>query len=212
LDQWAQQWRRRSARGEVYFVRYADDGVACFQYRGEGRRFWRELAERLEQFGLKLHPQKTRLIEFGRFASSNRKARGEGKPESFDFLGFTHVCARRRSDGRFTVRRLTIAKRQRKKLKEIRAWLKRNRAIPVADQGRYVGSVIRGAIQYFGVPGNSAALCAFRTEICKSWLRALRRRSQKAAKLTWDRFNQLVRQWVPSIRLVHPYPNERLHV
>jgi RNA-directed DNA polymerase len=189
LDQWAQQWRRRSARGEVHLVRYADDGVACFQYRGEGQRSWRELAQRLERFGLKLHPQKTRLIEFGRFASSNRKARGAGKPESFDFLGFTHVCARRRSGGRFTVRHLTIAKRQRSKRKEVRAWLMDNRAIPVADQGHYIGSVIRGAVQYFGVPGNSGALNAYRTEICKSWLRALRRRSQKASKLTSDRFN-----------------------
>ena len=212
LDQWAHQWRRHTARGEVYFVRYADDMVACFQYRGEGKRFWRELSERLERFGLKLHPHKTRLIEFGRFARSNRKARGEGKPESFDFLGFTHICARRRSDGGFALGRLTIAKRQRNKLKEVRGWLKRNRAIPVADQGRYIGSVIRGAVQYFGVPGNSGALRALRTEICKSWLHALRRRSQKAAKLTWDRFKQLVHQWVPSIRLVHPYPNERLHV
>jgi len=166
----------------------------------------------LERFGLKLHPQKTRRIEFGRLARSNRKARGEGKPETFDFLGFTHVCAQRRSDGRFTVRRLTIAKRQRNKLKEIRDWLKKNRCIPVAGQGRYIGSVIRGAIQYFGVPGNSGALHAFPTEICKSWLRALRRRSQEPAKLTWDRFKRIVSAWVPSIRLVQPYPNERLHV
>ena len=212
LDLWAQQWRKRSARGEVYFIRYVDDVVACFQYRDDGQRFWRELSRRLERFGLRLHPHKTRLIEFGRCAYLNRKARGERKPESFDFLGLTHVCAHRRSDGGFTVRRLTIAKRQRVKLKEVRERVMRNRSIPVVDQGRYIGAVIRGAIQYYGVPGNRRALEALRTEICKSWFRALRRRSQKATKLTWAKFGRLVRLWVPSIRLVHPYPSERLSV
>jgi len=212
LDQWAHQWRQRHAWGEMYIVRYADDVVVCFQYQGVGQRFWRELSERLEKFGLQLHPDKTRLIEFGRFAYANRKARGAGKPESFDFLGFTHVCGTRRSDGRFMLRRLTIAKRQRSKLKELRAWLMEHRSLPVAAQGQYLNAVIRGAINYFGVPGNRGALDAFRTEICKSWFRALRRRSQKAIKTTWEAFKNHVRAWLPSIRLVHPYPTERFGV
>lgn len=204
LDQWAHQWRRRHARGDVYLIRFADDIVACFQYRSDGQAFRRALEWRLNRFGLKLHPNKTRLIEFGRFAQSNRKQRGEGKPESFDFLGFTHVCARRRSDGGFTVLRLTIAKRQRAKLKEIRQWLKRNRCIPVSDQGRQIASILRGVINYFGIPGNRRAVDAFRTEIRKSWFWALRCHSQKATKLTWAKFQRLVRQWVPSVRVVHP--------
>ncbi|VAX11820.1 Retron-type RNA-directed DNA polymerase [hydrothermal vent metagenome] len=212
LDQWAHQWRERHSRGEVYLIRYVDDVVACFQYQSDGQAFQRALEQRLKHFGLNLHPGKTRLIEFGRFAQANRKHRGQGKPESFDFLGFTHVCARRRSDGKFTVRRITIAKRQRAKLKEIRQWLKRNLCIPVSDQGKYIARIIRGTMNYYGVPGNLQALNAFRTEICKSWFRALRRRSQKATKLTWDKFKRIVRDWVPSVRVIHPYPSERLCV
>jgi len=212
LDQWAHQWRGRHARGEVYLIRFADDLVAGFQYRQDGVAFQRALTQRLEKFGLTLHPGKTRLIEFGRFAQANRRQRGAGKPETFDFLGFTHVCARRRSDGGYTVRRLTIAKRQRAKLKEIHQWLKANRCIPTAVQGRWLRSVIQGAMNYYGVPGNWRALSAFRTEICKSWLKALRRRSQKASKLTWKKFKHLVHEWIPKTRIIHPYPNERLHV
>ena len=212
LDQWAHQWRERQARGEVYLIRYADDLIACFQYARDGQAFHWELAQRLKRFNLKLHPGKTRLIEFGRFARDNRKKRGEGKPESFDFLGFTHVCAQRRSDGGYTVRRITIAKRQREKLKEVRQWLKRNRHLPIAVQGRQIARIITGALNYYGVPGNLAALNAFRTEICKAWLWALRKRSHKAAKLSWDKFKRIVAEWVPKIRVIHPYPSERLHV
>ena len=186
--------------------------MVCFQNRDDAVRYHWGLAQRLEKFGLMLHPEKTRLLEFGRFAYTNRKARGAGKPESFTFLGFTHLCSRRLSNGSFTVRRVTIAKRQRAKLKELRQWLYDNRAIPVVDQGRYLNTVIRGVINYFGVPGNWQALDTFRREICKSWLRALRRRSQKARKLTWEKFNKHVRRWIPSVRLVHPYPNVRLCV
>ena len=212
LDLWAQQWRGRHARGEVYYIRFADDLVACFQYQSDGEAFQRALEQRLERFGLTLHPAKTRLIEFGRFARENRQKRGLGKPESFDFLGFTHVCAQRRSDGGFTVRRFTVAERQRAKLKEIRQWLMYHRNLPVAAQGQRLARVILGAMNYYSVPGNLKALNAFRTEICKRWFRALRRRSQKAAKLTWDKFKRIVRQWIPSIRVIHPYPNERLRV
>ena len=209
---WTHRWRRRCARGEVYIVRYVDDAVLCFQYRDDAARFHRELAQRLERFGLRFHPDKTRLLEFGRFAYSNRKARGAGKPKSFTFLGFTHLCSRRLSDGKFTVKRVTIAKRQRAKLKELRKWLYDNRAIPVADQGRYLNAVLRGVINYFGVPGNWQAVDAFRRELCRSWLRALRRRSQKARKLTWETFKKVVRRWIPSVKVVHPYPNQRLCV
>ncbi|MCQ4321259.1 hypothetical protein NA637_14005, partial [Pseudomonas stutzeri] len=156
------RWRRDNARGEGYIVRYVNDAVLCFPYRDDAARFHRELAQRLERFGLKLHPDKTRLLEFGRFAHNNRKARGAGKPESFMFLGFTHLCSRRRSDGRFTVKRVTIAKRQRVKLKQLRKWLFDNRAIPVADQGKYLNAVLRGVTNYFGVPGNWRAVDAFR--------------------------------------------------
>ncbi len=183
-----------------------------FNIKVNGKAFRRELEKRLKKFHLMLHPDKTRLIEFGRFAQANREQRGERKPETFDFLGFTHVCSKRHSDDKFTVRRYTIAKRQRAKLKEIRHWLKKNRHLPVADQGRRIAQVITGAMNYYGVPGNRGALDAFRTEICRSWLAALRRRSQKASKLTWDTFKRIVRQWVPSIRVIHPYPNERLCV
>lgn len=211
-DQWAHQWRGRHARGEVYLIRYADDVVACFQYRDDGERFRRALEQRLEKFGLQLHPEKTRLIEFGRYAHLNRRARGEGKPESFDFLGFTHVCAKTRTHGRFTVRRLTIAKRQRSKLKGVREWLRRNLHAPVAEQGRRLAAAVRGTTNYFGVPGNSQALSVFRKEVCRAWMWALRRRSQKAGKFTWKRFTRWVALWIPSVRVVHPYPSERLSV
>ena len=212
FDQWAHQWRKRHARGEVYLVRYADDVVACFQYQDDAQAFREALAERLARFGLELHPVKTRLIEFGRFARSNRQRRGLGKPETFEFLGFTHVCARRRSDGKFTVHRYTIARRQCAKLKEIRRKLMRKRFLPVACQGRWLARIIQGVVNYFGVPGNRHALDGFRTEICKSWYRALRRRSQKSMKLPWATMTKIIKRWIPSVRVVHPYPNARLCV
>lgn len=209
LDRWTQQWRAQHARGEVYIIRYVDDAVLGFQYRDDAQRYHYALARQLEQFGLRLHPQKTRQIEFGRFAAANRKARGQPKPESFDFLGFTHLCSVRRSDGGFYLRRHTIAKRQRRKLKEISEWLRTHRQRPIAEQGKHLQRVLQGVMHYFGVPGNSKALGAFRTEVCKSWFRWLRRRSQKARKLTWKTFSVHVRQWIPSMRIVHPYPGER---
>lgn len=212
VDLWAHRWRQRHARGEVYLVRYADDMVACFQYDDDAEAFREALAERLARFGLVLHPVKTRLIEFGRFAQRNRQRRGLGKPETFEFLGFTHVCARRRGDGKFTVRRFTIARRQRAKLKEIRRELMRKRFLPVACQGQWLGRIVRGVVNYFGVPGNGHALSAFRTEICKSWYRALRRRSQKSMKLSWETMVKIIKRWIPSTRVVHPYPVERLRV
>jgi hypothetical protein len=212
LDLWVHWWRRHHARGEVYIVRFADDFVLGFQYPSDARLFKLELHQRLVKFGLELHAEKTRLIEFGRFAAANREKRGEGKPETFDFLGFTHYCGKRRSDGSFTVRRKTIAKRLRAKLKEIRQKLRRKSHLPISMQGQWLRSVIRGYINYYAVPGNSDALNTFRKEAVKAWLKALRRRSQKGRTLTWSRFETWEKKWIPKVRIVHPYPSQRFCV
>jgi RNA-directed DNA polymerase len=212
LDLWVHGWRSHRAQGEVYIVRYCDDFVLGFQYRSDAQRFQGELAERLAKFCLELHPDKTRLIEFGRFAAESREKRGQGKPETFDFLGFTHYCSKRRSDGGFTVRRKTIARKMRAKLKAIGEALRRKSCLPVELQGRWLGSVIRGHFNYYAVPGNAVALNAFRRLVIKMWLKTLRRRSQKGRNLTWARFKGWIDQWIPSVRIVHPYPNQRLCV
>jgi len=212
LDLWVQAWRKRCARGEVYIVRYADDFVMGFQYRQDAEAFQYALSQRMQKFGLKLNADKTRLIEFGRFASEDRAKRGEGKPETFEFLGFTHFCSRRHKDGRFTVGRKTIAKRLRKKVKEITLELKRRRHDPVPEQGKRVRSVVRGYYNYHAVPGNIQVLKQFQTLIARAWLRALRRRSHKARRLTWARMQKLLRTWLPPCRILHPYPDQRLCV
>jgi group II intron reverse transcriptase/maturase len=212
FDQWADQWRKRYARGEVYIIRYADDIITCFQYEDDGKKFKRALEQRLARFNLTLHPKKTKLIEFGRFACDNYQQKKQGKPETFDFLGFTHICSKRRKDGKFTVRRQTIAKRQKAKLNEIRQWLKMNSHRSIKEQGEKLRSVIQGAMNYYGVPGNLTAISAFRTEICKSWLRTLRRRSHKAGKFTWKKMQIIVSIWIPYTKTTHPYPNQRLSV
>jgi RNA-directed DNA polymerase len=212
LDLWVDAWRKRYARGDVYVVRYADDAVLGFQYRDDANRFRRALTERLAKFSLKLHPEKTRLVEFGRYAETNRAKRKEGKPETFAFLGFTHICGRRRSDGGFTVHRTTMSKRLRGFVSTLKDWLRTNRHIPVAAQGQLVRQALQGFANYFGVPGNIGALNAARTQVCRAWFRALRRRSQKAVRLNWQKMQHVIRQWVPSMRIVHPHPNERLRV
>lgn len=212
LDLWVIKWRKEKASGDVIIVRYADDFVMGFQYRREAERFLRDLRKRLANFGLELHPDKTRLIEFGRFAAENRKARGEGKPETFDFLGFTHICARTREGNRFTVRRKTIAKRMRNKIKAVRIELMRRRHDPLPEQGKWVRSVVKGHLNYYAVPNNKRAIDAFRTGVIRGWMAALRRRSQKAGGLTWERFGWLVKTWVPKARILHPYPSQRLRV
>lgn len=212
LDLWVHWWRDHHAKGEVYIIRYCDDFVLGFQYQADAQRFQGALAQRLEKFGLELHPDKTRLIEFGRFAATNRKNRGQGKPETFDFLGFTHYCSKRRSDGGFTVRRKTIAKKMRAKLKKVKQDLRRKICLPVASQGRWLGSVVRGHMQYYAVPTNAEALNAFRRQVIRMWLKALRRRSQKGRNLTWTRFERWIDKWIPPVRIVHPYPNQRLRV
>lgn len=212
LDLWVHRWRSHHARGEVYIVRFADDFVLGFQYQSDAQRFEKELVQRLASFGLNLHEDKTRLIEFGRFAAANREKRGERKPETFDFLGFTHYCTKRRSDGSFTVRRKTIAKKMRAKLIAIREALRRRCHKPISLQGQWLRSVIRGHFNYYAVPGNADALNSFRSEAIKAWLKALRRRSQKGRTLTWSRFTRWVTKWIPQVRIIHPYPNERFCV
>ena len=210
LDQWVQWWRRKYARGDVIIVRFADDFTAGFEHLGDAKQFMRDLRERFAKFSLQLHPDKTRLIEFGRFAADRRAARGLGKPETFDFLGFTHICGKTR-DGRFWLRRITVSKRMRAKLKEVKDQLKRRRHEPVPEQGRWLGSVIRGHLAYYAVPGNVRAVRSFRKQVTRHWLAALRSRSQRH-RLNWDRMNRLATRWLPPARILHPYPDERFDV
>lgn len=212
LDLWVKWWRNHQARGEVYIVRYSDDFVLGFQHRSDALRFQKELRKRMAKFGLELHDDKTRLIEFGRFATENRKSRGEGKPETFDFLGFTHICSTRRKDGYFKLLRKTIAKRLRSKIKEVRQTLQRHRHKPVREQGGWLRSVVQGHFNYYAVPGNREALDSFRTQLGHAWLHALRRRSQKGKSLTWERMQRQMMKWIPTARVLHPYPNQRFCV
>ncbi len=210
FDLWAHQWRQKQARGDVVLVRYADDFVVGFQHKDEAVRFLGELKERLEKFGLELHPEKTRLIEFGRLAADRRQERGDGKPETFDFLGFTHICARTRK-GAFIVRRLTQAARMRRKLREIKDELRRRLHHRIPEVGAWLGRVLRGHVNYYGVPLNSPALERFRYAVVGLWCRSLRRRSQRS-RLTWERMQRLATRYLPTPRIVHPYPWERLRV
>lgn len=211
LDLWVNNWRKGS-RGDVIIVRYADDWITGFQYRAEATRFQQQLRERLQKFGLELHPDKTRLLEFGRFASANRSKRGEGKPDTFDFLGFTHICGKTRKNNSFIIRRQTIAKRLRAKAKAVRKEIMKRRHQPVPEQGKWLRSVILGHLNYYAVPGNKQSTDAFRTGIAKAWFRALRRRSQRGARLNWERMQRLLKTWLPTAKLKHPYPNQRLCV
>jgi group II intron reverse transcriptase/maturase len=207
FDLWADQWRRRHARGDMVLVRFADDYVAGFQHRDDAERFLAELRDRLAKFGLELHAEKTRLIQFGRFAAQQREQRSLGKPETFDFLGFTHMCGKTRS-GRFALRRVTISKRMRAKLRQVKEELVHRRYQPIPEQGEWLGSVVRGHCRYYAVPGNYKAVDAFREEAVKHWYRALRRRSQRAS-LTWERMGRLDARWIPPAKIMHPWPNAR---
>ena len=208
FDLWVRRWRRRSATGDMIVVRYADDAVLGFEHRSDAERFLQDWRERLRQFGLELHPDKTRLIEFGRHAAEQRKRRGEGKPETFDFLGFTHVCGTTRETGRFIVKRQTIRKRLSATLKALKAKLRRRMHLPVVQLGRWLRSVVQGWFNYHAVPGNMDSLNAFRSQVIRYWFRALRRRGQRRP-LTWARFLRLVGRWLPSARILHPHPNVR---
>jgi group II intron reverse transcriptase/maturase len=207
LDQWIEQWRNKQAKGDVLIVRFADDFVAGFQHRQEAEQFLEELRERLTRFGLKLHPDKTRLIQFGRFAKQNRQERGDGKPETFNFLGFTHYCGTDQK-GKFTVIRKTMRQRMLKKLKAVNLELRRRRHQPVGEQGRYVQAVVGGHVRYFGVPLNSRAIRAFRTLVIRLWKKWLSRRSQRGY-LTWERMQWHIARWVPHAIVCHPYPSAR---
>ena len=207
LDLWAHQWRSRHAHGEVIIVRFADDYIVGFEHHGDAQRFLADLRDRLAKFCLGLHAEKTRLIEFGRHAARNRKARGLGKPETFEFLGFTHVCAKTRR-GRFTLKRVTSKKRMRAKLSEVKTELMQRRHLPIPEQGQWLAGVVRGHLNYYAVPSNSDAVIAFRTQATRHWRHALRRRSQRS-RLAWERMNRLATRWLPPARVRHPYPDAR---
>ena len=207
LDWWADWWRRRHAQGDVIIMRFADDFIVGFEDERDARRFLSELRERLAKFGLDLHPDKTRLIEFGRHAAWKRAKRGLGKPETFDFLGFTHICAKSKT-GRFWLKRVTIAKRMRAKLRQVNDQLKRRRHEPVPVQGQWLRSVVQGHLAYYAVPGNTDAVAAFRTQATRHWFKALRRRSQRT-RLNWERMNRLAKRWLPPARVKHPFPEVR---
>jgi RNA-directed DNA polymerase len=207
FDLWAHQWRRRNARGEVILVRFADDYVAGFQHRDDAERFLAELRDRLAKFSLELQAEKTRLIQFGRFAAQQRKQRDLGKPETFDYLGFTHICGKTKS-GSFALRRITISKRKRAKLRQVKEELVHRRYLPIPEQGQWLASVVRGHCAYYAVPGNYEAVDAFHEEAVKHWYRALRRRSQRTS-LTWERMSRLEARWIPPARITHPWPNVR---
>jgi group II intron reverse transcriptase/maturase len=210
LDLWVHAWRNKQARGEVVVVRYADDFIVGFERKQDAERFLVELRERLARFRLELHPDKTRLIEFGRFAAANRERRGEGKPETFDFLGFTHACSQDRR-GYFVVLRQTMRSRMTARLKALKAELRVRRHHPIPEQGRWLGAVVRGYFGYHAVPRNGPALSAFRGQVLWLWRRALRRRGQKD-RTRWKKMSQLAARYLPPVRIAHPYPDVRFAV
>src|SRR2546425_6616953 len=211
VDLWVEQWRKKPARGDVILVRYADDAVLGFQHREEAEQFLEQLRERLRKFGLELHPDKTRLIEFRRYAAERRKKRGEGKPETFNFLGLTHICGTNHQTGNFAVHRRTIGKRMAAKLKEIRAELRRRMHGRVSGTVKWLRQVVRGYFQYHAIPGNWARMKAFRNDVLRIWFQALRRRSQRS-RLSWDRFRERLGVLLPPVQILQPYPDVRFDV
>jgi group II intron reverse transcriptase/maturase len=207
FDLWADQWRRRNARGDVVLVRFADDFLAGFEHREDAERFLSDLRDRFAEFGLELHPEKTRLIEFGRFAAQNRARRGDRKPETFDFLGFTHICAVNRRGG-FKLKRVTSKKKMRAKLKSVKTEMRRRMHLPIPEQGRWLARALEGHYNYYAVPDNSEAMRAFRERVIRHWLQTLRRRSQKDG-IAWTRMRRLADRWLPQPRILHPWPSVR---
>lgn len=210
LDLWAERWRRREATGDMIIVRYADDIVVGFERETDARRFWEAMRERLHEFSLSLHPEKTRLIEFGRLAMARRARRGVGKPETFNFLGFTFICGRN-SRGKFLLCRRTRRDRMQAKLTEIKEELRRRRHQPIPEQGSWLRQVVAGFFAYHAVPTNSRALRAFRSGVEAPWLRSLRRRSQRD-RMRWERMRKLAEEWLPEPRILHPWPSQRFAV
>lgn len=208
LDVWVQKWRREKARGDVIIIRWADDFAMGFQYRDDAERFLKELHERFREHSLELHPEKARLIRFGRYAYQDcKRIDGRRKPETFNFLGFTHYCGVSRK-GKFMVKRKTMRKRFTAKLHEIKAELRKRMHQAISDQGSWLRSVVRGYFAYHAVPGNGEALGAFRTQIAKLWYKILRRRSQRS-RMTWERMCKLVNLWLPPVKILHPWPEQR---
>ena len=208
LDLWVKAWRKKVARGDMIVVRYADDAVLGFQYREEAEKFLEEMRERVGKFGLELHPEKTRLIEFGRYAAERREKRGEGKPETFNFLGFTHMCGKNHKTGYFQVYRKTIGKRMAAKLKEIRQKLRERLNEKTKGTGEWLQAVVRGYYQYHAVPRNEERLKAFRHEVLHMWWWQLRRRSQRS-RWSWKRFQERLGHLIPEVEILHPYPEVR---
>jgi len=211
FDLWVQAWRQKRAHGDVMVVRFADDIVVGFNRKADADQFRAELTERMKKFHLELHPEKTRLLEFGPYAIDQRQWRGEGKPETFNFLGFTHICVKKRSNGRFTVLRQTIGKRMQTKLNEVKAELRRRMHQPIPEQGKWLQAVVRGHFRYYGVPMNQSALTVFRFRIGWLWHRSLSRRSQNG-RVLWDRMRRLITRWLPLPALCHSYPLRRMGV
>jgi group II intron reverse transcriptase/maturase len=212
FDLWMQQWRRRHAKGECYVVRYADDFVIGFEHESDAQACLAALGKRMDEFGLKLHPEKTRLIEFGRQSAARREREGRGRCETFDFLGFTHICGKTKRSKRFALKRKTIAKRMRRTLASIKAQLQRRRHAPLGATGRWLASVVRGWLGYYAVPGNFDSLNQFLKAVKKLWLRQIRRRSQRGrSRWTWDRMGHLSAKYLPRARIKHPYPGVRFH-
>jgi RNA-directed DNA polymerase len=208
FDLWVEAWRKKVATGDVIVVRYADDLVVGFESRAEAERFLEDFQERLAKFGLEVHPDKTRLIEFGRLAVRNRRERGEGKPETFTFLGFTHYCGKRRSDGRFIVQRKTAKKRLVAKLQAIKAELRRRLHEPIASVGEWLRKVLTGFYQYHAIPGNLDRLSVFRRRLSHLWRLLLSHRGQRS-RVSWARISPLLERWLPTPRVLHPYPTVR---
>jgi len=211
LDLWVQRWRKSKSSGDVIIVRWADDFVLGFQYQEDAKRFLKELCERFRKYSLELHPEKTRLIRFGRFARQEcKRLEGRRKPETFSFLGFTHSCGLSR-DRKFMVRRETMRKRLTGKLHEIKSELRKRMHQTICDQGAWLRSVVRGYFNYHAIPGNWDAIRAFRTQIARLWRRILRRRSQKA-RMTRERMEKIANRWLPPVQILHPWPEQRLAV
>jgi RNA-directed DNA polymerase len=208
FDLWGKARREKVARGAMIVIRYADDAVLGFEHRAEAGRFLKQLGARLAKFGLELNAEKTRLIEFGRFAQSNRRERGKGKPETFDFLGFTHICGTAGNGKSFIVRRKTVAKKLRAKLQAIQGELRKRMHEPLRSTGDWLQTVVRGYYQYHAVPGNIQTLSAFRQRIARLWRHVICRRSQKHPP-SWERLGRLFARWLPQPRALHPYPHER---
>lgn len=211
LDLWADHWRKTQARGDVILVRYADDFVVGFQHESDARRFLEDLRERFAKFNLELHADKTRVIEFGRFASERRARGGKGKPDTFNFLGFTHICGKTRNSQKFIVLRQTIAKRMHAKLTSLNEDLRRRMHLPIREVGRWLGQVLQGHYRYYGVPRNYPALKTFRDRVRRLWRRVLNHRSQKASTGE-TAMSRIAACWLPTPRICHPYPDARLRV